>query len=248
MIERRVAQGARMIRSKGDGHIEGHAAVFDQKFVLWDSASYSVVEIVKPGTFTRALRENHDVRCLFNHDPGKLLGRTASGTMELRQDEVGLYFDCQPPDTEVGRDVVALVKRGDISGASFSFTVTKETIREKKLNGKDVRIREIEDVDLFDAGPVTYPAYIGTDVSARALELRGTMFPDGAPATVLNLAPQLFRGFDAAQFRNRPLPRDEGQGQSAELERIDRRLRDLGLADVHPADRRLRDAGLRPLF
>jgi HK97 family phage prohead protease len=191
MIERRFVKGAE-IRADGDGHIVGHAAVFDEEYVLWDGDTYRVVETVKPGAFTRALKDKDDVRCLFNHDPNQVLGRSTSGTMKLKQDDVGLYFDCTPPDTQLGRDVVALIKRGDISGCSFAFVVSKETITEEKVNGKTIRTREIEEVDpLLDASPVTYPAYTGTDVNARAIEMRAQMFPQGVPAKVLALVPQL---------------------------------------------------------
>lgn len=166
-IERRFLKNTQ-IRAKEDGHVEGHAAVFNQEYVLYEGSNYRVVETVKPGAFTRALKEKHDVRCLFNHDPNQLLGRTASGTMKLKQDDDGLYFDCTVPDTQLGRDVLTLVKRGDVSGASFAFNVTAQTWREEKKDGVTISTREIEDVDLFDASPVTYPAYTGTDVSARA--------------------------------------------------------------------------------
>lgn len=183
MIERRFVSGAE-VRAKDDGHIEGHAAVFNQEYVLYDGDSYRIVEKVKPGAFTRALKEKQDVRCLFNHDANQLLGRTKAGTMKLKQDDQGLYFDCAPPDTQLGRDVLTLVKRGDISGASFAFNVTAQTWREEKKDGVTVSTREIEDVDLFDASPVTYPAYTGTDVSARA-EMRSQVLAiDGLPAEV----------------------------------------------------------------
>jgi len=183
MIERRFLKGAEL-RAKEDGHIEGHAAVFNQEYVLYEGGSYRVVETVKPGAFTRALKEKQDVRCLMNHDPNHVLGRTVAGTLKLKQDDQGLYFDCAPPDTQLGRDLVTLIKRGDVSGASFAFTVTAQTWREAKKDGVTTSTREIEDVDLFDASPVTYPAYTGTDVSARA-EMRSQVLAiESLPAEV----------------------------------------------------------------
>lgn len=190
MIERRFLKGAE-IRADKQGHISGHAAVFNQEYVLWDSPYYRFVEIIKPGAFTRALDEKHDVRCLFNHDPNQLLGRTAAGTMDLEQDDKGLAFDTTLPDTQLGRDLPVLVKRGDVTGASFAFTVTKQTLREAKDGDLVIQTREIEDVDLFDASPVTYPAYTGTDVNARTLEMRGVLFPAGAPAGLRERVPEL---------------------------------------------------------
>jgi HK97 family phage prohead protease len=190
MIERRFLKGAE-IRADQEGHISGHAAVFNQEYVLWDSPGYRYVEVVKPGAFSRALDEQHDVRCLFNHDPNQLLGRTAAGTMKLKEDDKGLFFDATLPDTQLGRDLPVLVKRGDVTGASFAFTVTKQTNREEKNGDQIVCTREIEDVDLFDASPVTYPAYTGTDVNARTLQMRATMFPAGVPAMLLDRVPEL---------------------------------------------------------
>jgi hypothetical protein len=50
------------MRATVEGHITGHAAVFDQEYVLWEDNTSRVVETVKRGTFSRALREKHDVR------------------------------------------------------------------------------------------------------------------------------------------------------------------------------------------
>jgi HK97 family phage prohead protease len=196
VIERRLIQRGAEVRATNTGHLTGHAAVFHQEYVLWEDNSSRAVEVVKPGTFTRALNEKHDVRALFNHEPTKLLGRTKAGTLALKQDSVGLYFDVDTPDTQLGRDVYALVKRGDITGCSFAFTVTKENVTEKKEGGKIVRRREIQDVDLYDVGPVTYPAYDATDVNARAMELRSTMFPQGMPASMLRLVPRFAAASD----------------------------------------------------
>ena len=186
MIERRFVKGAQVRTAKGDTPgIEGYAAVFDEEYVLWDGASFRVVEIVKPGTFTRALKEKQDVRCLFNHDANNLLGRTAAGTLRMKQDNKGLQFTNDMPDTQLGRDVRTSVDRGDLDGCSFAFNVTKQTWREEKKDGVTISTREIEDVDLFDVGPVTYPAYTGTSVGARSSELRSQVLAiDGLPAEV----------------------------------------------------------------
>jgi HK97 family phage prohead protease len=189
-IERRFIKSE--IRAKAEGHIDGHMAVFDQEYVLWDSDSYRVVETVLPTAFDRALKEKHDVRCCFNHDSNQLLGRTSAGTMELKKDDTGLYFDTTLPDTQLARDLSVLIGRGDINGASFAFTVTAETIREEKVKDKIICTRQIEDVDLYEGGPVTWPAYTGTDVSAR--EMRTAMFPAGVPERILQLVPELRDG------------------------------------------------------
>jgi HK97 family phage prohead protease len=186
MIERRfVKKGAQVRATKSETPgIEGYASVFNEEYVLWDSGSFRMVEIVKPGTFTRALEEKQDVRCLFNHDANFLLGRTEAGTLRLKQDDKGLQFENDLPDTQIGKDVRTSVDRKDLDGCSFAFTVTKQSWREETKDGKTISTREIEEVDLFDVGPVTYPAYEGTSVSARA-EMRSQILSiDGLPAEV----------------------------------------------------------------
>ncbi len=120
-----------------------------------------------------------DVRCLFNHNPDAVLGRTKAGTLRLSEDRTGLYFDCDLPDTQAGRDVRESVTRGDVDQCSFGFVVQGQNWREEKDGGGGTQaIRELTDVDLFDVSPVTYPAYPQTSVSARLL------WPEGEPAEV----------------------------------------------------------------
>lgn len=173
-IERRMTRaGARVeVREakSGPGTVVGHAAVYfdpadpGTRYMLWDD----VEERVARGAFDRALRDRQDVRALFNHSPDYVLGRTAAGTCRLTSDDVGLRYEADAPDTQAGRDVVTLVRRGDVTGSSFGFRVVKDTVTRELRDGHAYYIRTIEDVDLYDVSPVTFPAYEGTDAGARA--------------------------------------------------------------------------------
>jgi len=177
VIERRFVKGGQVRAKSGDTPgIEGYASVFNEQF---DSGWF--IETIKPTAFTRALAEKQDVRCLFNHDPNNVLGRSKSGTLRMSQDATGLHFECDTnPATRVASDVQAMVDRGDIDGCSFAFIVRKCTWREETdADGNTMDYREIEDVDLYDVGPVTYPAYEGTSVSARS-----ALWPNGIPDEV----------------------------------------------------------------
>lgn len=153
----------------------GYAAVFNQP--SQDLGGYT--EIIKPGAFTRTLSEGADVRALFNHDPSLILGRTRdggkTGTLSLSQDNVGLRYELQIPDTQLGRDLLTLVQRGDITQNSFGFMVREQ---DWVRNGNQ-KVRELLDVDLDggDVSPVTYPAYPQTTLEARSAFL----FPNGIP-------------------------------------------------------------------
>lgn len=183
-IESLISRGAE-IRAKTEGGkktLTGYAAVFN-------SPSHDLggfVEVIRPGAFTRALREGQNVVCLHNHDPNQLLGRTASGTLRLKEDQRGLHFECDLPDTGAARDVLAVVERGDIEGCSFRFIVNRSATAPGAkwifTGAGSPDIREILDVDLLDVGPCTDPAYPGTDVSARAYQDALREFRSGSGA------------------------------------------------------------------
>jgi hypothetical protein len=158
-IEQRTFGNAEL-RAKGDRVIEGYACEF---FAVSDPIQPGgFLEHVVPGAFSRAVKYG-DVRALFNHDPNMILGRTKSGTLKLAEDSRGLHFECNLPATSVAADLVHSIRRGDISGCSFSFSALKD-----EWPSENERI--LRDVDLFDVGPVTYPAYShGTSVGARSL-------------------------------------------------------------------------------
>lgn len=161
--ERRFITGAELrAAATTTPYIAGLAAVYSQQY---DTGWY--IESIAPGAFTRALTEQQDVRCLFNHDPNNLLARTKNGTLRLADSTAGLKFEADTdPSTSVGRDVPAMIGRGDIDGCSFSFNVRSATWRDEyDANGNYVQsYRTIDDVDLFDVGPVTFPAYTATSV------------------------------------------------------------------------------------
>lgn len=156
------------IETRADGKpvIVGYGAVFHRaddpgtQYELWRDT----IERVSPKAFDQAMKRKDDTRALFNHDMNHVLGRTTAGTMRLSVDATGLRYEIDPPDTETGRSVVESIKRGDVSGSSFSFSVDKESWEAR--DGK--QIRTIESVTLFDVGPVTFPAYASASTSVRS--------------------------------------------------------------------------------
>jgi HK97 family phage prohead protease len=117
------------------------------------------------GCFDRTLREM-DCAALFNHSPDQVLGRKSAGTLRLGVTELGLQYQITPPETQLGRDLATSIKRGDITGSSFSF-IPRKYRNIPQMNGK--MIRELHDVDLYDVGPVTFPAYASTTAGVRAM-------------------------------------------------------------------------------
>ena len=155
-------------RSDGKQVISGYSAVFYKagdkgtEYRLWED----LVERIREGAFDRAIKEKHDVRGLFNHDPNNLLGRSTSGSCTYSVDKVGLKYEItvDPEDPDHQR-VLAKIKRGDLTGSSFAFRPTKVTWEDNE--GAD-SVRWIEDLNLYDVGPVTYPAYEASTTGLRS--------------------------------------------------------------------------------
>jgi len=143
--------------------IRGYASVFD---TLSENLG-GFRETIEKNAFSEVL--NNDVRALFNHDANLILGRTTSGTLSISQDDTGLRYEIDPPDTQVARDLIVSMERGDVTQSSFAFTVDKDSWNE---DDEGRVVRTIEKVSrLFDVSPVTYPAYPDASVGLRGLDL-----------------------------------------------------------------------------
>jgi HK97 family phage prohead protease len=146
-------------RQEDDGvmRLSGYAAVFND-----DSVPLPFRERIAPGAFRKTLSETPDVRLLINHE-GLPLARTKNETLRLSEDEVGLRFDAELPDTSEARDLWTLVQRGDVDQMSFAFRVIRQ-----KWNSERTE-RTLTEVSLADGdvSVVTYPAYPTTTVEAR---------------------------------------------------------------------------------
>ena len=143
-----------------DLYIEGYFSVFDSAYELWPGAT----EVVKPGAFAGVLHD--DVRALINHNSDLVLGRTAAGTLTLREDDRGLWGSVKINQNDGdAMNLYARVQRGDVDQCSFGFGIEKETV----IHNEDGSVRwEIEKVNpLYEVSVCTFPAYEETSVSAR---------------------------------------------------------------------------------
>lgn len=122
-------------------------------------------EKISRGAFASSL--NGDVRALWNHDTNLPLGRTKAGTLRLEEDAHGLRAEIDPPATQVGRDALVSVQRGDVDQMSFAFDVLED---EWDQDDVGMLIRTLRKVVLYEVSPVTFPAYPQTSVAARGGE------------------------------------------------------------------------------
>ena len=152
-------------RSENDNekYIEGYFAVFNQQTELYRNA----FEEIAQGAFDNSLK-NNDIRCLFNHDTAKVLGRTGNNTLELRVDSHGLWGRVQVnPNDKEANDIYARVQRGDISGCSFGFNPINEETEYRDDGAIKWRVLE---ADTLEVSIVTFPAYPQTSIQARKVD------------------------------------------------------------------------------
>jgi len=177
MIRRDIAQGVTVRATDTEDAapvLSGLTAVFN----TWTDIGGMFRERIAPGAFTRALKESVskvDTAALFNHKPDKLLGRYNAGTLRLKETDQGLRYDVDlDMDSELGRQIARYVERGELTGNSFAFTINKQSWDEDEESGEVSRtITEVG--ELYDVGPVVFPAYPTAKIDA-VRELREAGF------------------------------------------------------------------------
>lgn len=165
-LERRKLNHADIkVREVGTARtVEGYAARFNEES-LWLPQD-RCYEVIAPGAFSRSLQDNN-IRALFNHVDSFVLGTTRSGTLRLEEDDQGLHFECELPDTSYARDLSECLRRGDIDGCSFGFTVDDQEFS-KREDGMPLHI--LRSVNLIECSlGVVFPAYESTSISMRSL-------------------------------------------------------------------------------
>jgi len=165
-IETRVSHAdieLREVQGSNGMTFEGYAAVFN-------SASMPIggqfTEYVAPGAFKRSLQARNDIKLLWNHDTGQVLGSTRAGTLTLVEDSRGLKAIAQLPDTQLGRDTATLLKRGDVANMSFGFSVPAKG----DSWNDDGSVRTLNSVRLHEVSIVSFPAYPSTTASVRSID------------------------------------------------------------------------------
>ena len=151
--------------------LRGYAALFDSWSHPLPGDGFTFRERILPGAFDEALAApDLDVIANYEHANSQILGRSASGTLRLFTDSIGLGFEIDPPDTSLGRDIVTLTKRGDLRGCSFAFTTSDENV--DLAEGDDgMMARSIRQVSgLYDVAICTTPAYPDTALAVRSLQ------------------------------------------------------------------------------
>lgn len=146
--------------------IEGYAIKFNEQTLIGTEA-HGFKEIIAVDALTEANMK--DVPLKYNHQDNFLvIARTRNKSLELEVDEVGLKIRAELLDTQSNQDIYKMIKSGLLDKMSFAFTVKNQSWDRTGT----IPIRTIQKIDrLYDVSIVDVPAYEGTSVYARSLEL-----------------------------------------------------------------------------
>ena len=184
-VERRTYAAELRVDAGGYGKktptIKGYAAKFNTLSspmpIIEDGQQIGTFrEQLLPGCFRSAIVTS-DIRMLINHDPNLILGRNTSGTLRMVEDEIGLSFDNDPPETSYSKDIQMSMHRGDVDQCSFGFKVAAGGDEYRKdpevPNGY---IRSINSVEkMFDITIATFPQYNDTNCAVAVRSIVGKM-------------------------------------------------------------------------
>lgn len=172
-IVRSVMPGVELRAEEEKPTLFGHFAVFDQWTEIDSAFEGHFMERLAPGAFAKSFSEKRDkIRVLFQHGQDPQIGSKPLGPIsELREDKIGAYYEVPLSDTSYNRDLVTLLRDG-LLGASFRFSVMKEDFKrhvaKSPYNPDGLPERTVQELDLMEFGPVTFPAYANATAGVRS--------------------------------------------------------------------------------
>jgi HK97 family phage prohead protease len=206
-VEVRVLAASPTITAPAEGEfkLRGYATVYDVPYpIAGGPEAGGWMETVARGATAKSIKDGADVRLLYDHG-GIALARTASGTMRLVSDDMGMMVDADlDPESPYAQSVRSAVLRGDCDQMSFAFRVTRQEWND------DYTERRITEVALYDASLVTYPASEATvaqmnaahpDTEARDLDPEAEAAEDSIVDQIRQLLAQLIAG-EAAELES----------------------------------------------
>lgn len=157
----------------GSHKITGYGMLFNQP-----SVPMPFIEYIKPEALDGL--DLSSVMLLRSHDFDQILARVDSGTLSVRVDDKGLYFEATMPDTTLGNDTLADIKAGNIKGCSIGFNIGDDDWSRDDSGQTIHQINEISQLNEISLTPI--PAYQQTSANVERslkqfLEKGGTEMP-----------------------------------------------------------------------
>jgi len=176
MREREFASfNTELAQIQGDGRtLTGYASVFNYP-INSGTHMHAQTTFVRPGAFTKTLNENRDqIQVLVNHGMDARWGMSPVATVkDIHQDNHGLKVEAEIINHPEFDPIVASLKAGAFRAMSIQFETTKESFSDDRTE------RNLEEVALWEFGPVTFPANAAAVASLHSIQ----DFTQAAPLT-----------------------------------------------------------------
>jgi HK97 family phage prohead protease len=153
--------------------LTGQFARFSEWTEINNSREGRFLERIAPGAFTRTMKQDRPrMRILFQHGADPMIGDKPIAALELLgEDQRGGFFGGYLFPVEYALQLVPALRAGQL-GSSFRFAVIREQRddrpRRSDYNPEGLPERTIREAQVFEMGPVTFPAYSGTTAGVRA--------------------------------------------------------------------------------
>lgn len=141
-------------------------------------------DMIAKGAYTKTIMENGErVKYLYQHKMDQPLGKMRN----LYEDEKGLMFEAEIPKTQLGTDVLELIKAGVITENSVGILpMQKEQCPEGMMNC----YRKLTEVKLYEISAVTLAA----NDEAMILDVKGNVDVDKVLSRYDNLVKLIRKG------------------------------------------------------
>ena len=163
--------------------IEGYAVVFGSRSnLMYDFlAGEMLYETIERGAVTQADLDQWDVKATLDHDPSQLLARSnnGKGSLKLTVDDKGVKYSFKVPGTIDGQRAAERIRRGELYGSSFEFTIDERTGCTYSRDKEGNLCRSVKKIArMYDVSIVQNPAYQASSVSRRSMEEAGAIEPE----------------------------------------------------------------------
>lgn len=167
-MELRIQNAELRANEDGSMKVSGYVNKTDQlSNVLGQTKRF--VEKISKGSFSRAIQNSQgDIDFLAEHNSKLILASTRNGSLQLIEDETGLWMEATISNTSWGRDYYQLIKSGILKNLSFGFRTISDSW---KSIGANLYERTITELELYEVSVVRDPAYAQSTISARGIHI-----------------------------------------------------------------------------
>ena len=149
--------------------IEGRSVVYGRESRIIHDHLGKYVEIIEQGAITADLLSRSDIKMTLWHNRERLLARSNKGvgSLTLGIDEEGVWYRVEAPNTPDGDTALELVRRGDLTGSSFTYYAKPENVQWSKREDGTI-VRRVFKIDYIGEMTIASDeAFKDTTVNAR---------------------------------------------------------------------------------